>query len=117
MTELARIKQYRIDAEKFAEAFAEQLDFIPIIVVPPIPQRVVVHLNGNPYDSQLSNLMVTTSSRASRDNKRMMAFDPEFGPVFEGDTYCIKHQELLTLGFGMDGEIEDACAFCEWGDD
>ena len=38
MTELQRIKQYRIDAENFAEAFAEQLDFIPIIVVPPIPK-------------------------------------------------------------------------------
>lgn len=33
--------------------------------------------------------------------------------ILVGDTYCIKHQELLTLGF----DNEMTCAYCEWGDE
>lgn len=51
-------------------------------------------------------------SRAFTDNKPLLGYVEGFGPVFEGDTYCIKHQELLTLGL----EGEDSCAYCEWGD-
>jgi hypothetical protein len=41
-----------------------------------------------------------------------------FGPVFEGDTYCIKHHELLTIGLELDenGDLMNTCPFCEWGD-
>ncbi len=58
-------------------------------------------------------------TRAFVENKPMLAFTAEFGPVFQGDTYCVKHRELLTLGVEWDenGNQLETCAYCEWGDD
>lgn len=52
-------------------------------------------------------------TRAFVDNKLMLSEDPL---VFEGDTYCSKHQELLTLGLEVDanGKLIETCGYCEW---
>ena len=49
---------------------------------------------------------------------QLLEWIPEFGPIFVGDVYCIKHHELLTLGLEWDenGNQLNTCAFCEWGD-
>ena len=39
--------------------------------------------------------------------------------VISGDTYCIKHRELLTPGLELDedGNQLKTCGFCEWRDE
>jgi len=53
---------------------------------------------------------------AFKENKLMLSADPL---VFVGDAYCVKHQELLTLGLEWDenGNQLNTCSFCEWGDE
>lgn len=48
--------------------------------------------------------------------EELLSIDPL---VFTGDSYCIKHQELLTLGleFDKDGNQLKACGYCEWGEE
>lgn len=46
------------------------------------------------------------------NRKVILGYVDNFGPIFEGDAYCIKHQELLTPG--LDNTL--SCGFCEWGD-
>ncbi len=57
--------------------------------------------------------MGSKMTRAFTENKPLLSTDPL---VFVGDTFCIKHQELLTLGLEWDenGLQLDTCAFCEW---
>jgi len=58
--------------------------------------------------------VVNQMTKAIRDNKLMLSIDPL---VFEGDTYCIEHRELLTLELKVDVDDKwiETCAYCGWG--
>lgn len=53
------------------------------------------------------------------ENKPILEHSIENGLIFEGDSYCIKHQELHTLGveFDENGKFINTCPYCEWGDE
>lgn len=51
-------------------------------------------------------------TKAFEKNTLMLGHVEGHGFVFEGDTYCIKHQELLHEGF----HGTHSCEYCEWGD-
>lgn len=54
------------------------------------------------------------SKNVLNPSKKILGYLDGFGIVYEDDTYCIKHRELLIEWFD---DRELSCAYCEWGDE